>query len=639
MKKILLIAISVVCAALLFPTAALAASNNFVLTSYDVNINVNENNTYNVTENITADFPNYANHGIERFIPQMAIVARSLPADGQTGTGYQTEEKKYRIIVSDIQSDTQMSAETTDGYYDIRLGDPENLVKGVHKYTLSYTYDPGDDGYKTFDEFYYNIIGTEWAVPIENLTFRITMPKEFDASRVGFSIGSEGASGYNPDDLQYSVDGNVITGKVTRQLSSYEGVTIRLELPDGYYVGARVDTPPVVPMVIGTLVVLGIALLLAALFIRKKKPVETVEFYPPDDMTSADVGYVIDGIVENKDVISLIIYWADKGYLTIHQEEGNKNLTFSKVSELPASANEYEKEMFSGLFKSGDTTSIKKLQYKFYETLAATREMVRMKFTRKDNLAFNKRSVSLQNFAAFLASLPLAIMTFLGVYAATYEMIATVVVGLLVLGVGVTLVSVYVKAIETWFSAKRSTRAGHLVGWAVGTAIFYIITVGLSVEAFGIFALLPAAAALIITFIAPQFRVWTDKGVIWAGRILGLKNFIETVELDKLKMMVDENPSYFYNVLPYAYVLGVTDKWSKQFESLAVEPPSWYYGYGYNSFSTVLFTSILINNMMYTQTAMMARPNTNSGSFGGGGGFSGGGFSGGGFGGGGGGGW
>ncbi|MEI6101161.1 MAG: DUF2207 domain-containing protein [Eubacteriales bacterium] len=630
MKKILLIAI-LLCTTILFPTTALAASNNFVLTSYDVNINVNENNTYNITENITADFPDSSHHGIERFIPQTAEVTRSING--------QDETKKYRIIVSDIQASTQMSSGTSDGYYDIRLGDPDTYVRGTQKYTIQYTYDPGDDGYTTFDELYYNIIGTEWAVPIKNATFKITMPKEFDKSKLGFSIGGQGASGFNPADLQVNVSGNVITGKVTRELSPYEGVTTRLELPDGYYVGARTDNGPVMPMVVATLVILGIALLLAALFMRKKKPVQTVEFNPPDDMTSADVGYVIDGIVEDKEVVTLTIYWADTGYLTIHQEEGSKNLTFSKVQELPESANEYEKTMFDGMFASGKTTSIKQLQYKFYETLSAAKEMVKFKFMKPDNLAFNKRSVSLQNLAAFLASLPLAIMTIMNVYTATYEVVAAAIVGMIVLGISVALTSVYIKAIETWFSAKRSTRTGHLIGWAIGTSIFYLIVVAVSLEAYGIYAFLPALAALIITFLAPQFRVWTDKGLEWAGKILGLKNFIQTTELDKLKMMVEENPSYFYRILPYAYVLGVSDKWSKQFESIAIQPPTWYYGYGYNNFSTVLFTSMLINNMMYTQTALMARPNTNSGSFGGGSGFGGGGFSGGGFGGGGGGGW
>ena len=41
--------------------------------------------------------------------------------------------------------------------------------------------------------------------------------------------------------------------------------------------------------------------------------------------------------------------------------------------------------------------------------------------------------------------------------------------------------------------------------------------------------------------------------------------------------MVEKEPEYFYNILPYTYALDVSDKWVEQFENIAVEPPSWYY--------------------------------------------------------------
>ena len=60
------------------------------------------------------------------------------------------------------------------------------------------------------------------------------------------------------------------------------------------------------------------------------------------------------------------------------------------------------------------------------------------------------------------------------------------------------------------------------------------------------------------------------------GQIFGLRNFIEKAELPKLNLLVEEDPSYFYNILPYAYVMGLTDKWIKQFENIAVPPADWY---------------------------------------------------------------
>ena len=57
---------------------------------------------------------------------------------------------------------------------------------------------------------------------------------------------------------------------------------------------------------------------------------------------------------------------------------------------------------------------------------------------------------------------------------------------------------------------------------------------------------------------------------------------METAEKEKLETLVMENPTYFYDILPYTYVLGISDKWIKKFESIAIEPPQWYGGTDFN---------------------------------------------------------
>ena len=126
-------------------------------------------------------------------------------------------------------------------------------------------------------------------------------------------------------------------------------------------------------------------------------------------------------------------------------------------------------------------------------------------------------------------------------------------------------------------------------------------------------------------------RKRTETGNSWYGRLLGFKNFIDKAEKDRILTLVEQNPSYFYNVLPYAYVLGVTDKWAKNFEHIGIQPPRWYHGYyGSPAFNTIVFTSLMTRHMNGFQSAMTARPQSRSGGFGGGGGYSGGGFGGGG---------
>jgi uncharacterized membrane protein len=117
------------------------------------------------------------------------------------------------------------------------------------------------------------------------------------------------------------------------------------------------------------------------------------------------------------------------------------------------------------------------------------------------------------------------------------------------------------------------------------------------------------------------------------GKILGFKRFLETVEKEKLEMLVMDNPTYFYDILPYTYVLGISNKWISKFEEINISSPDWYSGT--TAFSVASFGSFMNSAMSSATSSMTSSPSSSSG----GGGSSGGGSSGGGSGGGGGGSW
>ena len=118
-------------------------------------------------------------------------------------------------------------------------------------------------------------------------------------------------------------------------------------------------------------------------------------------------------------------------------------------------------------------------------------------------------------------------------------------------------------------------------------------------------------------------------------KITGFKKFLETAEKDRLEMLVHEDPKYFYNILPFAYVLDVSDKWVDKFEGIAIEPPEWYSGHG--AFTAATMWHAMDRTLSSAASAMSSAPRQSSS--GGGSGSSGGGVSGGGSGGGGGGSW
>ena len=113
-------------------------------------------------------------------------------------------------------------------------------------------------------------------------------------------------------------------------------------------------------------------------------------------------------------------------------------------------------------------------------------------------------------------------------------------------------------------------------------------------------------------------------------KITGFKKFLETAEKDRLEMLVHDNPKYFYNILPFAYVLGVSDKWVDKFEGIAIEPPEWYSGHG--AFTAATMWHAMDRTLSSAASAMSSAPRQSSsgGGSGGGGGVSGGGSGGGG---------
>ena len=53
----------------------------------------------------------------------------------------------------------------------------------------------------------------------------------------------------------------------------------------------------------------------------------------------------------------------------------------------------------------------------------------------------------------------------------------------------------------------------------------------------------------------------TDEGAKTLAHIQGFRSFLVTAEKENLEALVEQDPEYFYNILPYTYALGVSDKW------------------------------------------------------------------------------
>lgn len=670
---------------------SLYASRDYVIDKYDINIIVNENNTFDITETITAYF-NVSKHGIFRTIPLKNTIVR---LDGTTSTN--------RTQVSNISVDNEYKKIRQNGNYKLQIGSKDHTLIGEQKYVIKYTYNLGKDPMNNYDELYYNIIGNEWDTVIGNITFSITMPKDFDSSKLGFSSGIKGS--IDNSKVIYNVNGNKITGTYNGILDVGEALTVRCELPEGYFVDAKLDINKIdYLMFFVPIIFLVISILLWNIFGRDDQIIETIEFYPPEGLNSLDVGFLYKGKAENKDVTSLLIFLANKGYLEISNKKielnadkinlnqeslnnANKKIMIlqNKINELKASNPSSPKikyyENMLDIYKNIDTpinyeqyglkSSINNINRKnkflirklkdydgtnlheqwFMEGLfeynrkEVTDSMLYNNFyitnnrilntinnEQNKNKVFEKSSLNKKIFIILMIIASYCLITIPPIF--TYGDQETLIFALVFPGIGFTALLGMLFG-DTPISVKIF---GLFWGLGFGGMPWLVMVLPALMQDMSylicyIIGLLCIGVMILVIKYLPKR---TKYGNEMLGKLKGFKNFLETVEKEKLESLVMENPNYFYDILPYTYVLGVSDKWIKKFESISLQAPSWYDSS--NSFDISSFNRFINSTMTSAQGAMTSSPSSSSGGSSSGG-SSGGGSSGGGSGGGGGGSW
>lgn len=611
---------------------------NMDTTGYQVDIKIGEDSSYQVQETIDVNFRTQR-HGIYRYVPITG--ASSVPSKG---------------VISDVKTNVPVDLYEENGNQVMQLGSGDSYVYGPATYVIQYTFTPyfqTDD----FTEIYYNIFPQQWQNDIpQGSSFSIEFPKTVDMEQLRFYYGAYGKTNDGTSIVELSQDGNTISGSLTDSLSFGQGLTLWGDMGEGYFTGVHTIINMTPLLIIAALLVLGIIVILFFLLGRDEQMITSIQYQPPDDLDSAAVGYIVDGVVEDRDVISLIIYWADKGYLTISEDENNK-LSFTKKKDLPQDTPKYQRIMFKHLFEHTDFVRLDSLEYKFATTIKLVKDQIRLVFTKEKGL-YTPSSKAARALSMILCGLPFGFFVLVNSvlsYSSTMRNVMNVLV-VIFFYVGV---AVFCHGIDTWHgkaSGSRRTLVISGLGVCFASIAFYGGSYFARVRNGQVFNFLPAlvvvmAATLVMAVFTGFMRKRTSQCMEWMGRLVGLRDFIETAELERMQAMAKDNPQWFYHIIPYAYVFGLSDLFAKKLQGLALDPPEWYYttrGYGGPSyFDYYIFHRALMGNMTnISRTLTVPEPpkvsNTGSGFGGGGfggGGFGGGGFSGGGFGGGGGGSW
>ena len=588
-------------------------------------VNVTETGKMEVTQEIEMMF-NQPHRGIYVTIPQ---TYKDVKINEKLYDFYMPLEN-VRVLSNDpaeLDSDSQGTV--------IRIGNPDIFLEGEKTYTYAYDIQMYPWTGTETDIFYMDLISDQWDFPIHQNDFEITFPE--DVSNEVFIYASK-----DNRPVDFSVEANVIKGSFMGTLDR-EALTVETKLGDNYFNYPKSDYSNYI--LVGQGLFIALLTLLYFKFGKDYHVVDSVEFTAPDGLSSADTGYVYRGLVSNDDVISLIIYWASKGYLII-EELGKNEMQMTKVRDMTDDYPAEERRLFNSMFSKGDVANTKTLSNKFGVTLQNAKQAIPQSFSSNpERRIFERTGIGFKYVLAFIMPVISAMLFGSFIYANVPSLEYAIPYAIL----GLVSTTIFlVLGMYVFDNAKDGRPFLFKIFYFVGFALingFLLVTVfssnALRVQ---IIFVIHAIFVLFAIIMLANMSRRTEQGARWYGQILGLKRFIETAEKDRLEMLAEETPTIFYDILPFAFVLGVTDVWSKKFRDIKIDQPDWYRTQGGVNFTSMYMWSSLnrsINTMRPAMTSVPAPTGKTGGggSFGGGGGFGGGGSSGGGFGGSGGGGW
>jgi Predicted membrane protein (DUF2207) len=572
-------------ALLVVPAAAQA--RNWRVTDFKDTISIAADGTALVSEKITLAFVGEW-HGIHRIIP--------IEYPGPHGTNY-TLFLNVMSVTDENGNKLKYDSSKSGATRDLKIYIP-GAVDTTRVVNIDYSVrngvrffdSAGDSTEDNYAEFYWNVTGNDWPVPIDHASAFVTLPG--NAAGGLRAQAFTGAYGSRQSDATAEVKGADVLFETTHPLPMRGGVTIDIYIPQGvlkppsaltklgWFLGSN-------PIVFLPLLTLAVMFALWYSVGRDPDPGISVapQYKPPKGICPAEAGTLIDDTIHPRDITSTIVDLAVRGYIKIEEKVDtflvfhHKDYLFHLLKpreQWGPDLTPHERVMLENIFLDGAETRLSSLKNRFYTVIPVVRQDIMLGLKNKGIYTLDPESAN------------------------GYSVVAGVAIAILVVAVQVL----------GWMNLFYSIPL--LIGSVLISALFWWL-------------------------FARQMTAKTVAGARTRIAVLGFQEFMNRVDADRIKRMP---PDTFEKFLPYAMALGVEHHWAQAFDGIIKDPPSWYVSpNGYVGFSPLFFSSSMhsMASDMHQVFVSAPRASSSGSGFSGGGGSSGGGFSGGGFGGGGGG--
>ena len=564
------------------PLPAHAGVDDFSFESLDVEYQLGRGDdgasTLTVVETFVALFPDIdQNRGMRRIIPDSYQGAPLHP--------------QLVSITDETGAPRAQETESEDGFYSM-TSRADGFVHGRQTYVFTYTLDNVTRFFADTDadEFYWDVNGTEWPQSFGRITARVTMPDELDAARTGAQscyIGYQGATQPCPIG---EVDG-VLAASVD-DVQPYQTTTIAIGFdPDTFteFDPGYLASPWGWLQGLSALLGLGTAVVLAAVTRRRHlrdepgRPVIIAEYTPPRGIDALESAVLLGHTT--KAIPAEVLEQAVVGSIRI--EEGPpKWFGGTKLKAVlvdPSLADGDGRMLLPGLFPTG--TPGEEFEFGRTDTRFSTTAQKVLKAASAELSARGLRR-----------TVPLS--------ARAWPVVVAIVSAVLVVLFGI------------------GALAGFVTAW-----VPIVLIIG---------------AVLVVLVVAGMVsrKPLTAAGAEARDHLLGLKQFIEWAEADRIRMLQSPQGAervrgdisdprvkleLYEKLLPYAVVFGQEKQWAEELAVLygSGNSPGWYAGS--SGFNAAAFSAGISNLSSSASSSSSSGGSSGGGSAGGGGGGGGGG--------------
>lgn len=486
------------------------------ITNFDSVIKVEKSGIIDITEKITYDFGNDSSLEIFRDIDKVLSNASEIGL-------------KVASVIDEKGNKYLFFENLENNIFHIQIKANDKPFVGVKNFVINYKANHAVEDYESEDRLIWKTTGVDKAVPMSQtkITVDLSELKDLDINKViipnCYNISSCNIS---KKDFQAVYSG--FNGDAYIQLFIPKGSINWPPEPPVEKKSLKDMVLPYVRVVFG-LLLLGMILDFAKRFNTpktdiprqlKKRPVIT-EYEPPAGLSPIEAGTIINRLVDNNDISSVIMDLVLRGYMKIDFIDGTKFIKLKSGDDL---VNPADKEIFQAFFLYRDHVSLNTLKKSpefmdSAERIASGTE----EYLSENGYIYKFAKSKFKKFEAPLAVL--AGLSFMTMYFSFMVIIASI--------------------------EKLSDLVIH------DTTTFVFV---LSLVAFFTSGYLYRKMTVVLT----------DKGIEVYAKLLGLKKFLSMTEKDRLAFFnaPESKPEVIEKFLPYAMVLHVENKWSKVFEGL-----------------------------------------------------------------------